>query len=136
MDGLAPICPYCQQFSKLVFGSTLYPHRPDLAHRKFFLCEPCDAYVGTHAKSGKPLGSLANAKLRRARNRAHVAFDPVWKGGDPQQRTSAYSTLAAKMGIPPAECHIALFNEAQCQLVVDLCNSREIYRHATPRPKD
>lgn len=132
MDGLAPLCPYCNTFSKKVFGSVIYPHRPDLAHRKFFLCLPCNAYVGTHAKSGKPLGTLANAKLRRLRNQAHLAFDPVWKEGD---RSAAYSTLAKKMNISFAECHIAMFNEAQCQLVVDLCNSREIYRHDTPPPE-
>jgi len=77
-------CPYCQSAAKLVGGRAIYPHRPDLAAKRFWQCKPCDAYVGCHeAGNGqgdgtKPLGRLANAELRKAKKDAHYAFDRLW----------------------------------------------------------
>jgi hypothetical protein len=138
MEGLTPICPYCGQFSQKVSGQAIYPHRKDLFSKGFFQCAPCDAYVGTHNRTGQPLGTLANAYLRRLRNLAHAAFDPVWKEGK-VDRTVAYAMLAKGTGIPFDACHIAMFNPAQCRQVIDLCNSKEIYKYAsdhTPRSSD
>jgi len=80
----APVTwPYCRAAALLVSGAVLYPHREDLAELKFWQCEPCKAYVGCHragvghGDGSKPLGTLANEELRRARNRAHAAFDPL-----------------------------------------------------------
>lgn len=74
-------CPYCGQQASLVSGKEIYPYRPDLHDRMFWLCRPCDAYVGTHKNSKRhvPLGLLANADLRWARMRAHAVFDGYWK---------------------------------------------------------
>jgi hypothetical protein len=123
-----PTCPYCKQKAMRTNGATIYPHRPDLATLVFYWCPPCEAYVGTHKATGEPLGTLANATLRRLRNLAHAAFDPLHQrqGYD---RTVAYSMLASAMGISKDACHIAMFDNAQCRRVVDLINSREIYRH-------
>lgn len=53
---------------------------------------------------------------------AHAAFDPVWKGGQ-ITRTQAYALLAKSMRIPITECHIGMFDVAQCKAVVALCSS-------------
>lgn len=42
------ICPYCGSKTEYVDGTVIYPHRPDLANRKFYICRPCNAYVGCH----------------------------------------------------------------------------------------
>ena len=39
-------CPYCGKDAALVTGDKIYPHRPDLYDRNFWLCTACDAYVG------------------------------------------------------------------------------------------
>ncbi|MDR0480872.1 MAG: DUF3268 family zinc-finger domain-containing protein [Gallionellaceae bacterium] len=59
-------CPYCDRDAQLVTGVTIYPHRDDLRRKHFWLCAPCNAYVGTHQRNRKmglsgdePLGRLA-----------------------------------------------------------------------------
>lgn len=116
----APICPYCHQPSKRVSGADIYPHRPDLAHKVFYQCAPCDAYVGCHPNTTVPLGRLANAELRAAKMKAHAAFDPIWQSKR-KTRTEAYDWLSKKLGIVRQYCHIGMFNVEQCELVVVAC---------------
>lgn len=123
---MSPICPYCGQESRPAGGDEIYPHRPDLHHKQFFLCAPCDAYVGTHERSGKPLGRLANAELRYLKSAAHRAFDPLWKGGRFGSRRKAYAWLAEQMELPPTEAHIGMFNEDQCREVIRRCNHERL----------
>lgn len=44
-----------------------------------YYCKPCGAYVGTHQNTEKPLGTMANGELRKARIAAHANIDPYWK---------------------------------------------------------
>jgi hypothetical protein len=113
-------CPYCGNEAKETTGKEVYPHRPDLRNHVIFACLPCDAWVGTHKNSGKPLGRMANAELRRAKQAAHAAFDPLWKSGQ-MSRKEAYAKLAEKMGLTPQETHIGMFDVEQCKTVVLLC---------------
>ncbi len=115
-------CDYCGNEARQVTGKTIYPHRSDLYRLKFWYCdnghEP--AYVGCH-KNGSgivPLGRLANAELRRAKNRAHAAFDPVWREGS-MKRNQAYAWLALQLGISREECHIGMMDVEMCGRVVE-----------------
>lgn len=135
MNGLTPICPYCGQFSKKVSGEAIYPHRPDLFHKVFYQCQPCDAYVGTHPGADKPLGRLADSELRTWKKRAHAAFDPIWqerfevrRQKDPRYkkgmaRGGRYKKLADLMGIPRDECHIGMFDIERCKQAIAVCQS-------------
>ena len=109
-------CPYCERPAELVSGDAIYPHRPDLFGFKFWLCEPCGAYVGTHknSKDHAPLGRLANAELRRLKQKVHAAFDPWWHSGL-MKRGTAYAKLADLLGIEQRECHIGMFSEDRCR---------------------
>jgi hypothetical protein len=120
---IPPICPYCQNSSMLVTGAEVYPHRPDLVQLYFYRCQPCDAFVGCHPGSTKPLGRLANAELRRAKSAAHAAFDPLWKQGA-MHRSSAYAWLAQMLGIAGSDCHIGLFDVEMCNRVVEICKGK------------
>lgn len=138
MTANAPTCAHCEQPAHLTTGAKVYPHRPDLHSLRFWHCEPCEAYVGCHRKGAwvvadgvkresdgtLALGRPANAALRRARNAAHAAFDPLWKDG-PYSRRNAYAWLAKGLGIRVADCHIATFDLAQCRRVIDLVKARE-----------
>lgn len=118
------ICDYCGEEATLVFGSSVYPHRPDLYALNFWLCEPCGAWVGCHKNSdAKPLGRLANAQLRSAKSGAHAAFDPIWKSGI-LTRQQAYGWLSREMSLPREKCHIGMFNLEQCQKVVFICATK------------
>lgn len=120
MSEKAIVCDYCMKPAVLASGAKIYPHRPDLARKWFYQCEPCDAYVGCHPSSTRPLGRLANPVLRSAKRRAHAAFDPLWKNRH-LSRTSAYRLLSELMNLKPADTHIGMFNEEQCQKVVEIC---------------
>jgi hypothetical protein len=118
------ICPYCDKPAKLATGADIYPHRSDLVDKVFWRCVPCDAWVGCHPKHRKwsptgttPLGRLANAELRREKQRAHAAFDPLWRSGE-MRRTEAYQWIAGQLGMSPANCHIGLLGVDGCKAVV------------------
>lgn len=110
-------CDYCGENAEKVSGKEIYPHRPDLFHKVFYRCEPCDAYVGCHPGGDKSLGRLANMELRSAKRRAHGSFDHIWRNGD-MTRKAAYKALSEHMGIPVAECHIGMFDIEQCKQVM------------------
>jgi hypothetical protein len=117
-------CPYCNNEAWLVGGNVIYPHRPDLFNKRFWLCAPCNAYVGCHPGTEKPLGRLANSELRQAKQKAHIAFDALWKRTTPLgtfDRKGAYTWLARQLGIPRADCHIGQMDVEQCQRVVEVC---------------
>jgi len=109
-------CPYCRSAAKLVTGNVIYPHRPDLASLKFWQCKPCGAFVGTHKNSSShaPLGTLANATLRRDRSQAHAAFDPLWRDGS-MSRTDAYRWASNVLKLPLPKTHIAMMTSEQCE---------------------
>ena len=111
------LCPYCGKPAKLVTGADVYPHIERLASRMFWRCRGCDAHVGCHEGTSTPFGRLANAELRRARQRAHEAFDPLWKGRE-MSRRAAYAWLAAALKIDETNCHIGMFDVADCERVV------------------
>jgi hypothetical protein len=115
---VVPTCPYCGNQSEFVAGDAVYPHRRDLRDRDFYLCAPCDAYVGCHAGTRRPLGRLANAELRRAKVDAHAAFDPIWRNSI--SRSEAYRWLATMLRIPASACHIGMFDVEQCRRVVQV----------------
>lgn len=116
-------CPYCQQETHLVTGKLIYPHRYDLEDKQFYLCKPCDAYVGCHKGTNKPLGRLANAELRRYKIKAHALFDPVWKSGN-MPRAEAYKWLAESLNIPAKDCHIGEFDIELCKKVIEICKRK------------
>ena len=116
-------CDYCGNDSELVGGDVIYPHRPDLYQKKFYFCRECRAYVGCHPNSTKPLGRLANAKLRAAKMKAHAAFDPLWRQGG-MKRNEAYRWLSEMLGIDPSDCHIGMFDVAMCDHAVAACHKR------------
>jgi len=131
------ICSYCGNYAKFVAdGGRLYQSRTN--YGPVWVCEPCTAWVGCHPGTTWPLGRLANAKLRRLKIEAHKEFDPLWsakmrrtKCSKSEARSAAYAWLAKQLGISGPECHIGLFDESQCERVIEICrNAYEKYRLA------
>lgn len=117
-------CDYCGNDARLTDGREVYPHRPDLFAKAFYVCTPCDARVGCHPGTTNALGRLANAELRAAKQSAHAAFDPLWRSG-PLKRKDAYYRLSKALGIPFGDCHIGMFDVETCRRVVALVPSIE-----------
>lgn len=120
-----PACPYCSGGTVLLTGRDI--------HQRLWICVPCDAYVGCHPGTTKPLGTPANAELRRARMLLHnQRLDPIWKRAEtcgeytPEDykavgkirsvaRSRTYAFLGWKLGLDRSECHTALFDLETCR---------------------
>jgi hypothetical protein len=100
------------------------------------MCEPCDAHVGVHKGTDRPLGRLANKELREWKKRAHAAFDPLWtakllkrrreRGENYKKawaRGSGYAWLATKLSIDRSICHTGMFDVAMCRRVIEVYRS-------------
>jgi len=124
-----PICDYCQGPTEFVDDSEVYERSYG---RKVYLCRPCNAWVGVHKGTTRPLGRLAKSELRKMKIQAHAHLDVLWRAamrtrgwGQNQARGKAYVWLAASMGIEQAKCHIGMFDEEQCRQVIALCVERK-----------
>lgn len=80
-----------------------------------YLCKPCNAYVGCHNNTRKPLGTMANAETRQWRQRAHAVVDPLWKTGT-MKRKAVYAMLARAFG---KEIHIGESDIKQCKKIIE-----------------
>lgn len=112
------ICEECGEAAEPVTGRVVYPHRPDLARKRFMRCPVCGDYVGCHESTGEPFGTLAGPALRQARRAAHRQFDSIWQSGR-MSRREAYEWLAEQMGLAEEDCHIGQFTERECRTVID-----------------
>lgn len=129
-------CIECGKQPELVRGERIYPHRSDLRDRPFWLCEPCNAYVGCHVGTTNPLGRPAGPETRGARSAAHRVFDPLWRNGR-MSRTQAYRWLREAMGLTKEECHIGMMNAEQARqalrIVLQNFHGDPVYRRPINR---
>ncbi len=106
-------CPYCLQEAEFVDSSVVYGK----SYGYIYLCTPCNAYVGVHEATNKPLGTLADKATREARKIAHRAFDNIWQR-HLMKRKHAYHELAKRMGV--REIHIGESDAATCVKITDI----------------
>lgn len=106
-------CPYCGKGPSLADSKEVYGK----SYGPIWICRDCNAYVGCHRGTCRPLGTLANEETREARKRAHAAFDPLWRGKF-MGRNQAYRALAKKLGIEKKDCHIGMLDAETCRRVV------------------
>jgi len=112
-------CGECGSEAELATGADIYPHRRDLWHKDFWRCRNCGARCGCHKGTKNPLGSPAGPETRKARQSAHAAFDPIWRGDRKiMDRRKAYCWLSGVTGIEQEKCHIGMMTKDQALLVV------------------
>jgi hypothetical protein len=111
-------CPYCNSPVLLKDSAFLYH---GISYGLVYVCSKypvCDAYVGVHKSTRKPLGRLANAELREWKMRAHAYFDPLWKSKR-YTRTRAYAIVSDMLGKPLWETHIGMFDVQDCKDLIE-----------------
>lgn len=114
-------CPYCSRTAEFVDSERIYGQ----SYGMIYLCVPCEAYVGVHKGTSRPLGTLANAETRLWRKTAHAKFDPLWRAGK-TTRSQAYLWMQRAMKLTRAQAHIARFTVDQCRELVHLIEAKEI----------
>ena len=120
---LPTICRYCGGVIKLIPAKMVYgesTRRRGMEGEYLYQCQNCNARVGCHKGTTRPLGNVANEVLRLKRMEAHRVFDALWKSGR-MTRTGAYRWLAGELHLRPDRAHIGGFEMDQCQKVIELC---------------
>lgn len=117
-----PRCPYCGSTTILRGCEEIYLENRD--NSKLYVCKnfpTCDAYVRVQKGTTKPLGTIANGRLRALRREAHNHFDQLYRRGY-MSKDEAYQWLAIKMFLPQSEAHIGMMGEYRCRQVIDICD--------------
>ena len=118
------ICRYCGGVIRRVSASKIYgaaaAKRLGLEQEYIYQCQNCNARVGCHKGTTRPLGNVANETLRLKRMETHHVFDGFWRRRG-MTRSQGYRWLAKRMGLPKGLTHIGGFEMEQCQKVIDLC---------------
>lgn len=114
------ICPYCDKKAEWVENKEIYGKNYGKSYM-IWLCRDCDAYVGCHKNSRKPLGRLADAKTRNARKLTKNLFiekclNGNWKC-EKNLKVSAYHWLSSQLGITREQCHFGDFDIEMCRKV-------------------
>ena len=108
------ICDYCGGRVIFTDSSVIYGGK---SYGMIYLCTNCNASVGVHKGTDRPLGTLANTALKLKRRETHAVFDAYWKSRG-ISRSDAYQWLSGQMGLPKYRTHIGQMNMAQCEQVI------------------
>ena len=114
-------CPYCGRTA--VLRDARYVYKENALDRHLYVCSgypECDSYVGVHAGTLLPKGSLANADLRHKRIETHRLFDAIWKNGI-LSRKDAYRWLQDIFSLSSNQAHIGEFSDYRCDCLMDEC---------------
>lgn len=115
-------CTKCQKVvtATIATGLDIYPHRPDLYTKLFYVCPQCHNYVGTHS-NGKPLGTIPYPELRQWRNKVHNVIDKYWLPNKTHKRVQLYKELSDFIG---KEYHTGELNTIDdCKNIIDYYNN-------------
>lgn len=118
----APSCIHCGQDAVLHLTSDAFYQKD---YGPVWVCADCDALVGCHPGTQRPMGTPANAEVRRLRSIVHKLFDVLWKvkrkrTGDRGSRGKAYAWFAAELGLAKEWCHISMFDAEICERAIVL----------------
>lgn len=114
-------CPYCGRMAVLRDAS--YVYKENALDKYLYICSgypECDAYVGVHAGSLRPKGSLANGDLRHKRIETHRLFDAIWKNGI-FSRKEAYRWIQDTFSLNSSQAHIGQFSDYRCDCLMNEC---------------
>ena len=121
------ICPYCGASVIYAPASKVYGKNIRQKGDHLYLCSRwpvCDAYVSAHRHDGSPMGTLANARLRRKRVKAHDALNTL-RQTKHMDKWASYLWLQCKLGLDAEHTHIGAFTEPMCDSVIELCTKEQ-----------
>lgn len=117
--------------SVLTNGRELYPLLPREHDRPYWVCRWCQAWVGCHEGSIKPMGYPADRPTRMARMMLHTRrLDPLWRDHG-YTRNEIYFRLQQGMKLKPRQAHVGKFTREQCQQAWEILDP--LYRAAKGR---
>lgn len=128
-------CPYCGKEARITRGAAILPNRKDLRRARFFICDPCEAWVRCKPGTDEPMGRLANKVLRdlkhefnRALERKVREMQAVSGMSHVDTMVAALTWLAKRLRIPITDCAPHLFDEFRCREAIDIVVQATIMR--------
>lgn len=106
-------CPYCNKPAKYGANEEWYGRCFGRSYMCYY-CKDCDAYVGTHNNTTRPLGTMANKELRNKRKEVHALIDPLWKDGK-YARSVVYGRLSDALG---RNVHVGESDIKMCEEII------------------
>lgn len=116
-------CPYCGAQAVCRPASMVYGNNRWQKHNHLYICSrwpDCDAYVTAHDKDLRPMGTLANKRLRYKRVLAHQALDELRQSQN-MDTWAVYLWLQMKLNLSPDQAHIGMFSEEMCDRLITIC---------------
>ena len=114
-------CPYCG--STVEYRSAEGIYKDNHKNVMLYVCTnypECDAYVRVHEGTNKPVGTLADSKLRAMRLEAHKLLDKIQERGI-MTKSECYQWIANTIMSPLSQAHIGYLGEYYCKIVIDEC---------------
>ena len=100
-------CNYCGREAEWVENKEIYGRNYGKSYMAW-LCRPCDAYVGCHQNTKKPLGRMSNKEERELKKEVKgmdlakfEQYGKMWY----------YKHLAEILDIPMQEAHFGMFDK-------------------------
>lgn len=124
---VSTICRYCGGKIRMVPARAIYGgavKRLKMEHEYIYQCQNCNARVGCHKGTKRPLGNVANETLRLKRMETHQVFDAFWRAAG-MSRSQAYKWLAGQMSLAEEQTHIGSFEMDECAKVIELCREKK-----------
>ncbi len=112
-------CPYCGAPVHLRSADGIY--KDNSKNVMLYVCSKypeCDAYIRVHEGTLKPMGTLANPKLRQLRTEAHKYIDIIQDKGY-MTRDEVYHWMSNLISAPLSETHIGYMGEYYCTMVIE-----------------
>ena len=114
-------CPYCGR--RAILRNASYVYKDHTSEKLLYVCSAypeCDSYVGVHAGTLLPKGTLANGDLRHKRIKTHKLFDAIWKNGI-LSRKDAYRWMQDTFCLSDHQAHIGQFSDYRCDCLMAEC---------------
>lgn len=113
-------CPFCGNPAEWVQNKEIYGRNYGKSYM-CWLCKPCDAYVGCHENTRRPLGTIANKETREWRKKVHAVIDPLWRENE-YKRGEVYMALNDAFG---EEVHVGESDIERCKEII--VTTKEIF---------
>ena len=109
-------CDYCGGSVHKVSQEDFYG--TDYGGGKLYVCDRCEARVGTHRGTDEPLGTLADHELRSLRKSVHDLFDPMWQDARTGRQEAYDYFFGELLGLPKHRRHVAMLNKEECRTAI------------------
>jgi hypothetical protein len=113
-------CDVCKSLKVQFIHVSEIGKRSDSEWPFIYYCPSCEASVGCHKGTRRPLGRMADSSIRNLRKAAHFHFDRIWQQGF-LERNEAYAWLAEQLGVEREKCHFGFLRAKHLVEAISIC---------------